>query len=60
MDASLQISFLQDFKDDYLRNNKANGSKNIRCFPCCCEGGHSQKGFCGQPVHAELVITGGQ
>ncbi|RYG61201.1 hypothetical protein EON64_18755, partial [archaeon] len=50
------MEFKQQFQTEYLRNNKANGSKNIRCFPCCSANGHSFKGFCGQPVLAQLII----
>ena len=34
--------------DAYQRNNKANGQKNLRCFPGCCEAVGHQRGFCGQ------------
>eukprot|EP01031_Cornospumella_fuschlensis_P032592 gene32592-39407_t len=56
MDDNYHLEFVQDFRTEYLRNNKANGSKNIRCYPCCSANGHSFKGFCGQPVLARLTI----
>lgn len=34
----------------YQRNNKANGQKNLRCFPSHCEGLGHQRGFCGRSI----------
>ena len=31
------------FQDDYLRNNKNSGQKNVRCFPSCSKGGHNKQ-----------------
>jgi hypothetical protein len=45
----------QVFKEEYQRNNKANGRKNIRCFPDCSENGHVCTGYCGQPVKVSLT-----
>ena len=28
--------------DSYVRNNRSNGCKNLRCFPVCNHRGHSQ------------------
>ena len=52
----IRLAFTQTFKIEYLRNNKCNGTKNIRCFPCCTEPAHSTQGFCGQPVYAHCTI----
>ena len=52
----IRVTFTQNFKFEYLRNNKCNGTKNIRCFPCCTEPNHSTQGFCGQPVLAHCTI----
>jgi hypothetical protein len=44
----------------YLRNNKTNGKKNVRCFPYCNvnikkgEFHHSEGGFCGAPIQIVL------
>eukprot|EP01039_Chlorochromonas_danica_P003509 gene3509-3843_t len=54
---TVTIDFTQQFRDEYLRNNKAHGSKNLRCFPCCSEKNHTQKGFCGQAVMARMIIN---
>jgi hypothetical protein len=53
----INLSFRQSFHHEYLRNNKANGGKNLRCFPCCSEPAHKLQGFCGQPVIIDLVIN---
>jgi len=34
----------------YQRNNKANGQKNLRCFPNHCQGLGHQRGFCGHSI----------
>lgn len=52
----ISVDFTQQFRDEYLRNNKAHGSKNLRCFPCCSEKNHTQKGFCGQAVMARMIV----
>jgi hypothetical protein len=39
--------------DDYQRNNKRTGVKNLRCFPLCSPERHVKSGFCGQ----SLVVT---
>jgi hypothetical protein len=36
MNADFDLSFGQNFFGEYLRNNKTNGQKNLRCFPACC------------------------
>lgn len=41
----------------YLRNNKADGEKNVRCFPECRAGGHCDSGFCGSSIKAILTKT---
>jgi hypothetical protein len=48
------IKFEQSFETEYLRNNKTNGSKNIRCFPKCSLPHHCSHGFCWQPIKAQL------
>lgn len=37
------------WKDEYQRNNRNGGMKNIRCFPYCSEK-HYASGFCGQSI----------
>jgi hypothetical protein len=39
----------------YLRNNKSDCSKRLRCFPTCCSDGHATKSFCGNELSA--IIT---
>ena len=34
--------------------NKANGMKNLGCFPCCFQ--HNEKSFCGQCVRVKLFL----
>ena len=41
----------------YLRNNKAGGAKNIRCFPHCLPDGHCRSGFCGSSMKAIMSTT---
>ncbi len=36
----------------YLRNNKSDCSKRLRCFPTCCSDGHATKSFCGNEISA--------
>jgi hypothetical protein len=43
------------FRDEYKRNNKNNGQKNLRCFPACPKGRHNSHGFCGQGVHVRYT-----
>jgi len=40
----------------YIRNNKAGGLKNVRCFPQCMTRGHNKHGFCGRGI--DIVVTG--
>ncbi|KAF0692691.1 Aste57867_16244 [Aphanomyces stellatus] len=42
------------FRPSYQRNNKKGGTKNLRCFPNCCNGVHATKGFCGSAVTARF------
>lgn len=39
----------------YVRNNKAGGLKNVRCFPTCLDRGHNQHGFCGRSVDIRVT-----
>jgi hypothetical protein len=41
----------------YLRNNKADGEKNVRCFPECSSDGHCASGFCGSSIKAILKMN---
>ena len=52
----MDLQFLNKhlFTDEYQRNNKAKGRKNLRCFPACREHGHVDTGYCGRPVTVEL------
>jgi hypothetical protein len=38
------------WKDNYHRNNKSGGLKNMRCFPHCTDNHHRKTGFCGAPM----------
>ena len=38
----------------YKRLNKANKTKNLRCFPRCQASGHNAKGFCGSAITLSL------
>lgn len=42
--------------ESYIRNNRSNGCKNLRCFPTCRKEGHVQSGFCGDEY--AVVIRG--
>ena len=44
-------------KSAYLRNNKAGGAKNLRCFPHCLPDGHCRSGFCGSSMKAIMSTT---
>ncbi|KAF0698503.1 Aste57867_10870 [Aphanomyces stellatus] len=37
------------FCPQYIRNNKATGHKNLRCFPHCCQG-HKSRSYCGSSL----------
>ena len=39
----------------YQRNNKADQTKRLRCFPQCSAQGHKNQGFCGRPIEAILT-----
>lgn len=47
--SGLEFDPTLEWLDAYQRNNKANGSKNLRCFPNHTLGGH-QSGFCGRSI----------
>lgn len=49
------LRYESNFNNNYLRNNKCDGEKNIRCFPQCCSTGHCKVGFCGSSVRAVLT-----
>lgn len=53
----MKLQFEQVFFREYLRNNKANGMKNLRCFPHCCAEGHHDSGFCGSSVDVEVLVN---
>ena len=38
----------------YQRNNKADQTKRLRCFPQCSVAGHMNQGFCGRAIEAVL------
>jgi hypothetical protein len=48
--------FVSTFVQQYVRNNKSAGQKNLRCFPSCSEAGHCKIGFCGGPIVAKATI----
>lgn len=50
-DLTMEIAFLDTFAQTYIRNNKQNSVKNLRCFPHCDSAqGHVTSGFCGDSV----------
>ena len=52
----VKIIFVNDWRSRYLRNNQANGIKNLRCFPACSPV-HNSTGFCGQSVDVRVEPT---
>ncbi|KAF0692692.1 Aste57867_16245 [Aphanomyces stellatus] len=46
------------FRPTYQRNNKKGGTKNLRCFPNCCNGVHAKRGFCGSPITVRFQWLG--
>ena len=44
-------------QNHYIRNNKSNGQKNIRCFPRCALTGHRVAGFCGSGIKASVGVS---
>ena len=53
----ITVEFEQNYKAEYLRNNKNQALKNLRCFPECKKDGHKGQGFCGGPVRVRLLIN---
>ena len=51
------IQFLRPliWNSQYQRNNKANGHRNLRCFPQHSATGHSN-GFCGSSVIIDFIF----
>jgi len=52
MEANNRLEFHSNIQwaPAYQRNNKANGQKNLRCFPNHCQGLGHQRGFCGHSI----------
>ena len=48
--------FHSTFAHEYVRNNKANNTKNLRCFPECSTIGHRARCFCGREVSAKFCV----
>lgn len=59
MQNMMTAHFLQEFDGEYLRNNKSNGMKNLRCFPVCSPNEHNQCGFCGSGVLVRIKFKEG-
>jgi hypothetical protein len=55
MSGCIDVQFTNEFNTTYARNNKSKLKKNVRCFPQCCEIGHSSSQFCGQSVNVKLT-----
>jgi len=53
---TIQLDYPQNFHAKYQRNNKRSGHKNLRCFPICADEGHTEKGFCGNSIIANINI----
>mmetsp|Transcript_6703 Transcript_6703/g.10588 ORF Transcript_6703/g.10588 Transcript_6703/m.10588 type:complete len:239 (+) Transcript_6703:395-1111(+) len=50
------VEFLDTvFQENYQRNNKRGGLKNLRCFPSCGSF-HRERGFCGRSVVIKVDI----
>ena len=45
------------FADEYARNNKANNTKNLRCFPSCSDLGHRYNCFCGNSARVVFQVN---
>jgi hypothetical protein len=41
------------FLDSYLRTNRTNHTKIMRCFPHCCPG-HRKRSYCGSPLFVQF------
>ena len=52
----MELKILTKVQNMYIRNNKKNGQKNIRCFPSCVPGGHRMAGFCGSNVLVSVIF----
>ena len=53
----MQVKITTEVQTQYIRNNKSNGQKNLRCFPrCAMKGGHRMAGFCGSHLDIQLLV----
>ena len=52
----MEVEILSQVRTQYIRNNKSNGQKNIRCFPRCAKTGHRKAGFCGSNLSIQLRV----
>ncbi len=52
----MEVEILSQVRTQYIRNNKSNGQKNIRCFPHCAKVGHRKAGFCGSNLSIQLRV----
>jgi hypothetical protein len=59
MPSPLDLFFANKFNTSYARNNKSKVKKNVRCFPQCCDVGHSSSQFCGQSVQIHVSSKDG-
>ena len=57
MNISADLKILTKVQNHYIRNNKSNGQKNIRCFPRCTQFGHRTAGFCGSGITLSFVLS---
>ena len=46
----VELTFVSRFRTQYLRNNRGQGRKNLRCFPICSSKAHVERGFCGNSL----------
>ena len=51
----IKFSQPEYFKKSYLRNNRSNAKKSVRCFPFC-KSPHSVNSFCGRDVLIEAFL----
>ena len=54
----VKVIYINKFRSQYLRNNRGQGRKNLRCFPKCSEKSHVERGFCGNSLQIAVVGHG--
>jgi hypothetical protein len=54
----VKLEFSCKFRSQYLRNNRGQGRKNLRCFPVCSGKAHVERGFCGNSLTVACIGNG--